>query len=92
MLEALKSAMRRFRLEIKVWQLVLVDSRTPKLSKWLLGLAIAYALSPIDVIPDFIPVLGQLDDLIIVPALLFFALWLVPETVLKDCRAQSRSD
>ena len=74
MLEALKSAMRRFRLEIKVWQLLLVDSRTPKLSKWLLGLAIAYALSPVDLIPDFIPVLGQLDDLIIVPALLFFCL------------------
>lgn len=92
MLEALKSAVRRFRLEIKVYQLVLRDSRVPRFSKWLLGLALAYALSPIDLIPDFIPVLGQLDDLLIVPALLVLALWSIPETVLEDCRAQAKID
>ena len=92
MRETLKSAVRRFRLEIKIYQLVLRDSRTPRLSKWLLWLVIAYGLSPIDLIPDFIPVLGQLDDLIIVPALVGLALWFIPDTVLEDCRAAAKID
>lgn len=89
MFKGLKSAARRLQLKIKVYRLVLKDSRVPWLAKWLLGLALTYALSPIDLIPDFIPVLGQLDDLVIVPALLILALKLVPQEVLKDCRAQA---
>lgn len=63
-----------------------VDSRTPIISKWLIGLAIAYLISPIDIIPDFIPVLGQLDDFIIVPSLIFVATLLIPENVKQDAR------
>lgn len=92
MLEILKTTVRRFRQEIKVYQLVLRDARVPRLSKWLLGLAIVYTLSPIDLIPDFIPILGQLDDLLIVPVLLVLALWFIPESVLKDCRARACTD
>lgn len=60
--------------------------RTPRPAKWLLTAAVAYALSPIDLIPDWIPVLGYLDDLVIVPGLIAVALLLVPEQVKRQCR------
>jgi uncharacterized membrane protein YkvA (DUF1232 family) len=79
----------RIKLEIKAYRLVLQDRRTPRLGKWLLGLAIGYAVSPIDLIPDFIPIVGHLDDVIIVPALLWLALRLIPKDVLKECRQKA---
>jgi uncharacterized membrane protein YkvA (DUF1232 family) len=66
MLETLKPAARSVRRELKVYRLVLKDRRTPKLAKVLLGLALGYAALPFDLIPDFIPVIGHLDDVIIV--------------------------
>lgn len=60
--------------------------RTPRLGKVFLWMALAYLLSPIDIIPDFIPVLGHLDDLVVVPALILLALWMIPEEVLVECR------
>jgi uncharacterized membrane protein YkvA (DUF1232 family) len=76
----------RIKQEITVYRLVLQDHRVPRLGKWLLALAIGYAVSPIDLIPDVIPLLGHLDDLIIVPALFGLALMLIPRDVVKDCR------
>lgn len=67
------------------------DPRTPLLAKLVAGAVVAYALSPIDLIPDFIPVLGQLDDLILVPLGLWIALRLVPQHVLAQARARARS-
>ncbi len=89
MLETLKSIGQRIRREVKVYQLLLKDSRVPRPSKWLLGLAIGYLLSPIDLIPDFIPVLGQIDDLIIVPFLLTLALRVIPNQVIDECREKA---
>jgi uncharacterized membrane protein YkvA (DUF1232 family) len=86
MLQRLRSTAKRLRQEIKVYQLVLKDPRTPKLAKILLGLALGYALLPFDLIPDFIPVIGHLDDLIIVPILVILALKLIPQGVVDDCR------
>ncbi len=63
------------------------DPRTPWYAKALAGAVVAYAFSPIDLIPDFIPVLGYLDDLLIVPAGLALALRLIPAPVMADCRA-----
>jgi uncharacterized membrane protein YkvA (DUF1232 family) len=87
MLERLKSVGRNVKAELKVYRLVLRDRRTPLLAKVLLGLAVGYVLLPFDIVPDFVPVLGQLDDLIIVPALVLLALKLVPRQVVDECRA-----
>jgi uncharacterized membrane protein YkvA (DUF1232 family) len=87
----LKSVARSFKREIKVYRLVLKDRRTPKPAKLLLGLAIGYLFLPFDVIPDFVPILGQLDDVIIVPALVIVALKMIPKDVIEDCRARAES-
>jgi uncharacterized membrane protein YkvA (DUF1232 family) len=87
----LKSAGKNLKREIHVYQLVLRDSRTPKLAKLFLGLAIGYLLLSFDIIPDFIPVIGQLDDIIIVPALIILALKMIPKEVIEDCRARANS-
>jgi len=57
----------------------------------MLGLAVAYLATPFDIIPDFIPVLGQLDDLIIVPGLIFVAFKLIPDSVIADCRSRAKA-
>ncbi|HAL44460.1 MAG: hypothetical protein A2Y12_19000 [Planctomycetes bacterium GWF2_42_9] len=60
------------------------DKRVPKASKILLALAIGYFLLPIDLIPDFIPIIGHLDDLIIIPTLIFIAIKLIPKEVFDE--------
>lgn len=64
------------------------DPRTPWYAKLLAGVVVAYALSPIDLIPDFIPVLGYLDDFLLVPLGLWLAVRLIPAEVMKDCRTR----
>jgi uncharacterized membrane protein YkvA (DUF1232 family) len=63
------------------------DSRTPALAKVVAAAVAAYALSPIDLIPDFVPVLGYLDDLVIVPLGIMWAVRLVPGTLMAEFRA-----
>ncbi|WP_263317001.1 YkvA family protein [Marinobacter sp. R17] len=65
------------------------DPRTPWLAKAVVAIVVAYALSPIDLIPDFIPVLGYLDDIILLPLGIALAIRLVPEAVMSDCRARA---
>lgn len=77
----------RFKREIQVYRLVLADQRTPPRTRWLLGAAVAYAVSPIDLIPDFIPVIGHLDDAIILPLLVWLALRSMPPALLAEHRA-----
>lgn len=65
------------------------DAATPWYAKALGVFVVAYALSPIDLIPDFIPVLGYLDDVILLPALIWLAIRLVPAEVLAGCRERA---
>lgn len=62
---------------------------TPWYAKAWVGLVVAYAFSPIDLIPDFIPVLGQLDDLLLVPLGIALALRMIPGEVMAECRRQT---
>jgi uncharacterized membrane protein YkvA (DUF1232 family) len=66
------------------------DPRTPWYAKAWAMLVVAYALSPIDLIPDFIPVLGYLDDLVLVPLGIWVALRLVPVPVMDECRVRAQ--
>jgi len=73
-----------------VYRLISHHPQTPFFGKSLLGLAIGYLLLPFDLIPDFIPVIGQLDELIIIPGLVYLALKMIPEEVVSACRKQQK--
>lgn len=87
MLQALKRRARRLEAELTVLHHAYRDPRTPLASKAAMALVLAYALSPIDLIPDFIPVLGYLDDLLLLPLGIALALRLVPRHVLEEHRS-----
>lgn len=65
--------------------------RTPLVAKVVAGLVVAYAFSPIDLIPDFIPVIGYLDDLILVPLGIYLTLKLIPQDVIAESRRQAEA-
>jgi uncharacterized membrane protein YkvA (DUF1232 family) len=89
LLTELKQRARHLKAETFALYLAARDPRTPWYAKFLLAGIVAYAFSPIDLIPDFVPVLGYLDDFILIPAGIALAIRLVPDSVLADCRAQA---
>jgi uncharacterized membrane protein YkvA (DUF1232 family) len=72
--------------EIRLYRRAIAHPRTGWAPRLLLAAALAYFVTPIDILPDFIPVVGQLDDLLIVPGLIWLALRLIPPDVLAECR------
>ncbi len=88
----LREIARRLKTELAVYRLVLKHPQTPMLAKILLGLAVGYVLLPFDLIPDFIPLIGHLDELVIVPGLVYLALRLVPDNVMAECRQKVVQD
>ena len=81
----MKRLLGSFLVRLDALKLLLRDPRTPRPARWLAAATLAYAVSPIDLIPDFIPVIGHLDDAIIVPLGLWLALRLVPAGLWEEC-------
>jgi uncharacterized membrane protein YkvA (DUF1232 family) len=89
-IERWKVRARRLKSEIHALWLACRDPRVPRRARLLAALVAAYALSPIDLIPDFIPVLGYLDDLILLPLGILLVVKMIPADVLADCRARAQ--
>jgi uncharacterized membrane protein YkvA (DUF1232 family) len=89
MFEKLKSRARALKNEAFAVYLAAKDPRTPWYAKALIFFVVAHTFSPIDLIPDFIPILGYLDDLIITPGGLWLAVKLVPAEVLEEAREKA---
>ncbi len=90
LLAELKQRARHLKAETFALYLAARDPRTPWYAKLFVAGIVAYALSPIDLIPDFVPVLGYLDDLILIPLGIALAIKLVPHSVLAECRARAQ--
>lgn len=85
----LKERGKKLKTDIPAVFVALRKKETPLAAKILAGLTIVYALSPIDLIPDFIPVIGYLDDLIILPILIALTIKLIPKEVFRECQKES---
>ena len=87
--ERLKATATRLRRELFALYLAARDPRTPWYAKAVVACVVAYALSPIDLIPDFIPVLGYVDDLLLLPLGIYLALKIIPQQVLAESRQRA---
>ena len=90
-LEGWKQRAAQLKQEVHALALACKDPRVPWYAKLLAVCIVAYALSPIDLIPDFIPVLGYLDDLILVPLGIYFVLKMIPHEVMTECRERAKA-
>jgi uncharacterized membrane protein YkvA (DUF1232 family) len=91
-LQAWKARARHLKRETYTLYLAYRDPRTPWYAKVLAACVVGYAFSPIDLVPDFIPILGYLDDLLLVPLGITLALRLIPTDVMEECRERARSE
>ena len=87
----LKARAKKLKTDIPALFLALKDDDTPMIAKVFAGITVAYALSPIDLVPDFIPVLGYLDDVILLPMLVALTVKFIPSDVLEKNRRQAES-
>ncbi len=90
MFKQLKNLAKHVKQEFEMYKLISKHPHTPWVSKLLLGLAIVYLVLPFDLIPDFIPVLGQLDDIVIIPMLVYVSIKLTPVWVVEQCRQNAK--
>lgn len=86
--EKLKEIAAKLKAEFAFYKRLQQHPQTPKLAKALLWLAIGYLLMPFDLIPDFLPVIGQLDELVIIPMLLYWAIKLTPPDIIAACKSE----
>ncbi|MGC8764703.1 MAG: YkvA family protein [Brevinematia bacterium] len=91
-IDRLKERSKALKKEIKVIYFAYQNPDLNLLPKIIIVITLGYALSPVDLIPDFIPVLGYLDDLIIIPALIILSLRLIPKDIIKEARARAERE
>lgn len=89
LIASLKERARQLKSEVHAVYLAARHPRTPWYAKLFLVAIVGYALSPIDLIPDFIPVLGLVDDVILLPFAIVLAVKMIPRDVMEECRAQA---
>ena len=89
MLDKIKIKAKEIKLDLSALYLAYKRNDVPIFAKIFIIMAIGYALSPIDLIPDFIPVLGYLDDLLIVPFLIILSIKFIPKSIMEECREQA---
>ena len=87
----LKERAKRLKTDIPAVFLALKNRATPIPAKLLAGITVVYALSPFDLIPDFIPVLGYLDDVLLLPALIALTVRLIPAEIMTQCRREAET-
>ncbi len=85
----IKERAKKLKTDIPALFLALKDRKTPFLAKFFAAITVVYALSPVDLIPDFIPVLGYLDDLILLPMLVALTIRFIPKALLEEKRSQA---
>ena len=83
-MEKLKQLALKFKKEVNVLAVVYRDPRTPWYARFFIAAILAYSLSPIDLIPDFVPVLGYLDDLILIPLGIYLAIKMIPGEIFTE--------
>jgi len=91
-MRSLKQLAKQLKKETYAVYLASIDQRVPWYARVLAGFTVAYAFSPIDLIPDFIPIIGYLDDLIIVPLGIWLVLKMIPPAVLAECREKAAAE
>ena len=87
--QKIRTAARKIKAQVLMLWFCSRHPDTPLAAKLLAGFVVGYALSPIDLIPDFIPVLGYLDEIILLPICIYVALRLIPDQVLEEARVQA---
>lgn len=87
----LKERAKKLKIDIPTIYIALKKKETPIVAKILAIITVCYALSPIDLIPDFIPVLGYLDDIILLPILIAITIKLIPQDIINKCRLEAEN-
>lgn len=87
----LKERAGQLKTDVPALLLALTSKKTPTIAKVFAGMTVCYALSPIDLIPDFIPVLGYLDDVIVLPAMIALTIRFIPNEFFEEFRAKAKA-
>ncbi|WP_296646889.1 YkvA family protein [Romboutsia sp. 13368] len=87
----LKDISRKLKLDLPTLYIALKKKETPVIAKIFAIITVGYTLSPIDLVPDFIPVLGYLDDVILLPMLVWITIKFIPKDILNECRIESQN-